>query len=155
MANWKYYTRCCELCGTENKIRADVHRKLERESRDYVCKPCRSSQHLRKISTKHGYYGTPTYRSWIKMKDRCLNENHKYYHLYGGRGITVDEKWLEFAGFLEDMGEMPMVGYSLDRIDNDVGYTASNCRWIPRNDQQKNRRNCKKPYVPEVVTPCL
>jgi hypothetical protein len=78
------------------------------------------------------------------MKDRCLNENHKYFYLYGGRGISVCEKWLTFEGFLADMGEMPEKGFSIDRIDNDLGYFKENCRWIPRNEQQKNRRVCKK-----------
>lgn len=77
------------------------------------------------------------------MKDRCLNPNHKYYKLYGGRGISVCDKWMNFEGFLEDMGTMPMVGYSIDRIDNNQGYYKENCRWIPRNEQQKNRRCCK------------
>jgi len=92
-------------------------------------------------------YGTPTYVSWQKMKDRCLNSNHKYFHLYGGRGITIDPKWMSFEGFLEDMGTMPESGFSIDRVDNEIGYTKNNCRWIPRNEQQKNRRVCKKEYV--------
>jgi len=60
------------------------------------------------------------------MKDRCLNPRHKYFYLYGGRGITIDPKWMDFIGFLEDMGPMPMTGYSIDRIDNDLGYSKSN-----------------------------
>lgn len=98
--------------------------------------------------TKHGYYGTPTYVSWQKMKDRCLNKNHKYFYLYGGRGIKIDPNWMGFEGFLKDMGQMPKEGYSLDRIDNDLGYFLENCRWIPKNDQQKNRRGNKKKYLP-------
>lgn len=91
------------------------------------------------------------------MKDRCLNPAHMHYHNYGGRGITICEKWLSFLGFFEDMGEMPEKGYSIDRIDPDLGYYKENCRWIPRNYQQKNRRKssewtykktsrCGKPY---------
>ena len=132
-------------------MRADVHYRLQREARDWVCRPCASAERLRATSTKHGYYGTPTFRSWIKMKDRCLNQNHKYYALYGGRGIKIDPKWMEFKGFLEDMGEMPLPKYSLDRIDNDLDYTADNCRWIPRRDQPKNRRCCNSTYIPPEI----
>lgn len=85
------------------------------------------------------------------MKDRCLNPNHKYYSLYGGRGITVATEWLSFEGFYRDMGNMPKANFSLDRIDNNLGYFKENCRWIPKNHQQKNRRNTRAPYiVPEA-----
>lgn len=144
MAKWNYFMHSCEVCKTEKDIRADVHYRLEREGRSWVCRSCSSTSNGLKNSYKHGYYNSPTYISWRKMKDRCLNKNHKYFYLYGGRGITICPEWMEFKGFLQDMGEMPEKGFSIDRIDNDKGYYKDNCRWIPRNEQQKNRRVCKK-----------
>lgn len=75
------------------------------------------------------------------MKARCLNPKHKSYGGYGGRGITVCEKWLQFEGFYEDMGEKPEGKYSLDRIDNNGGYSKDNCRWVDSKTQSNNKRN--------------
>ena len=151
MAKWNYSELSCNMCGGFGKVRIDVHNRLVKEGRVWVCRTCSSTKRMRELSTKHGFYGTPTYVSWRRMKDRCLNKNHKHYALYGGRGITITEKWLEFEGFLHDMGERPFLDYSLDRVDNDLGYSKENCRWIPKRDQPKNRRNTKTPYVPPLV----
>ena len=72
------------------------------------------------------------------MKGRCLNPKHKAYPAYGGRGITVCEKWLKFENFLKDMGERPE-GKTLDRKDNDKGYYKGNCRWATSDEQYDNR----------------
>lgn len=88
----------------------------------------------------HGMTKTPTYDSWRGMKDRCGNPNHRDYPRYGGRGITVDERWSGrhgFAAFYADMGERPE-GHTLDRIDNDGPYAPGNCRWADASTQRLN-----------------
>lgn len=86
---------------------------------------------------------TPTMRSWMAMRQRCFNPNGPEYHRYGGRGITVCDRWREsFAAFLSDMGEKPP-GRSLDRIDNDGNYEPGNCRWATPTTQSRNSRHAK------------
>lgn len=86
----------------------------------------------------------PTYRSWTKMRSRCLSPRDKDYHHYGGRGITICEPWSSFETFLADMGEKP-AGLTLDRIDVDGNYEPTNCRWASRAVQATNLRTSLKP----------
>lgn len=95
-------------------------------------------------SYRHGHSGTSIYWTWADMVGRCTNRNHKRWADYGGRGITVCERWLTFANFLADMGERPP-GLELDRIDNDRGYEPSNCRWTIRSINAENRRHPEHP----------
>lgn len=87
----------------------------------------------------HGMRETPTYSSWVSMKSRCLNRNDSSFNRYGGRGITVCDRWLDFRAFFEDMGPRPH-GMSLDRIDGTRGYSPDNCRWATQAEQNANRR---------------
>lgn len=90
--------------------------------------------------TSSNGYRSKTYRSWDGMKQRCLNPNNPKYDLYGGRGITVCERWLNsFENFLEDMGERPNET-SIDRINNDGNYEPLNCKWSTIEEQNNNRR---------------
>lgn len=100
----------------------------------------------RTIRVKHGHNPSSgrsrVYNSWAKMKARCLNPKIDCWAYYGGRGITVCERWMEFDKFYEDMGDRPM-GTTLDRINTNLGYFKENCRWSTRKEQMHNTRRNK------------
>lgn len=91
---------------------------------------------------KHGYSKTPIHRTWCGMMTRCFNPSDKKFHLYGGRGITVCERWRKsFENFLADMGEKPGPEFSLDRYPDPNGnYEPGNCRWATLSEQARGKR---------------
>lgn len=128
------YVCICD-CGNTCLVRG----KLLRTGRTQSCS-CYRYEQLNKALTKHGYCFTKTYQSWVGMKDRCLNPQSKFYKNYGGRGITVCDRWMKFENFLSDMGHRPK-RKSLERIDVNRGYEPSNCCWATMRQQANNKRN--------------
>lgn len=90
---------------------------------------------------KHGMTGTPTYNSWLAMRQRCCDSNTKQFKNYGGRGIVICDRWLKsFNDFYEDMGEKP-IGLTLERINNNGNYELLNCKWATYLEQNNNARS--------------
>lgn len=100
----------------------------------------------------HGMTKTKIYAVWFSMCARCRNPNLKPYHNYGGRGIKVCDAWLEFEGFLADMG-IPEAGMTLERKDNDGNYCKENCVWADMLTQGRNRRNNRRITIEGITKP--
>lgn len=94
-------------------------------------------------ATTHGHASngttSKTYSCWYSIIQRCTNPNTTHYNCYGGRGISVCERWKKFENFLDDMGECPS-GKQIDRINNDGNYEPGNCKWATRKEQCRNTR---------------
>lgn len=90
----------------------------------------------------HGMTKTTIYRLWKTMKYRCYDINSPHYPGYGGRGITVCDRWrYSFINFYADMGDKPFKGAQLDRRDNTKGYSPENCRWVDARTNSRNRNS--------------
>lgn len=130
------------LCDCGRQIVVPIYRLKNDNTKSCGCF---KTDNLVRRNTKHGYRTrdetTKEYMVWKAMKGRCANPKSKDYPNYGGRSIRVCDRWRNsFINFLEDMGECPL-GYSLDRVNNNKGYSENNCRWATREEQANNKRN--------------
>jgi len=143
-----YATWLCRCeCGIEITAGSNALRRGNTQS--CGCRKLERVQQMGKDNRKHAESlcatGQPSreYRAWVGLRERCRNLKNKDFAKYGGRGISVCERWNSYNNFLADMGRCPP-GYSIDRINNDGPYSPDNCRWTTDSEQNKNRRPLKR-----------
>jgi hypothetical protein len=136
-AMWQVKVRCD--CGTEKIMSKSNFTKGN--ARSCGCVPPGTP-----FERKHGLSTTRSYNSWKKMISRCYDPDDRYFKNYGGRGITVCERWQDVENFVDDMGQRGKL-MSIERLDVNGNYEPGNCIWLPHGLQSKNRTKWK--HTPE------
>ena len=128
-------------CGTEKTIRQDLLKRGRARSCGCLHKELSAARLRTHGLTERNSAYDRSYRAWYRAKTRCTVPSTSNYHLYGGRGVTMCERWFSSVeNFIADMG-VPPPGYSLDRIDPHGNYEPGNCRWATSLQQARNRRD--------------
>jgi hypothetical protein len=129
--------KCLCDCGNEVMVIKDKLRSGHTKS----C-GCLNIEMIGSLNASHGKCDTSEYRAWAGMLTRVGNDKERGWHRYGGRGITVCERWKHsFENFLTDMGIKPTKKHSIERVDNDGNYEPDNCKWGTCIEQANNKRN--------------
>lgn len=133
-----WYWNCVCDCGNYVRVQSTSLRRGLTKS----C-GCWKRDYAKANYTTHGMSGTRIYSVWLGMRKRCEDPSEPSFPNYGGRGIKVCERWSRFEMFLKDMG-IPAKGLTLERVNNDDGYSPENCVWATRLQQARNKRGVRK-----------
>jgi hypothetical protein len=139
--DYRVYWRCRCHCGKESIVRGD--QLVSGGIRSCGCARLEKTTTHGHCRRRGGRSCTVEYAAWHAMHHRCKNPANKQFHRYGGRGITVCERWEKFENFLADMGLKQSPDLSIERIDNDAGYSPENCKWATLEEQNANRHHAK------------
>lgn len=150
IGNWKVLqrvnvkkNRTSWLCECQCGIHRIVDASHLLGGRSAKCKNCHNKEAVKKRPMKHGHAQggkfSKEYTTWNAMRTRCLNPKTEHWLNYGGRGISIDERWNDFNEFMKDMGKRPK-NHTLDRIDNNKNYCKENCHWATTKQQCENKR---------------
>lgn len=132
-----FWTFKCD-CGNETVTNSSS--VVRGKTRSCGCLQKETIANVGYSNATHGHSRTPEYGTWLAMHRRCSDKDAPGYENWGGRGITVCERWKELSNFIADMGPRPKGRYTLERVNNELGYSPENCVWASYHTQHRNKR---------------